>query len=319
MKKFILKLIITGFIAYSLLMSLQLIIDFYLSKDNICNNNTWYKIFEGKLQTDIVILGTSRAESHYDTEILNKITGLKTYNLGLSGTHYNLLKIRWEAYINRNIKPKIVILDIDDIALQDSEEIYDKFQYLPYYESEEYQKVSKDIDKDFYFEKFFPIYKYRGYEMSIFNQMKSLKNNSFCSKSINGYVEHDINWIEKDYLNFKKILLQDKMVQKKNQKINSIGLSVIEEIIQYCKVNKIKIYFIWSPSYYELQTYQLANKKNVNQLIKNISQKHRIDYFNFSNDSLCLQKKYFYNSAHMNKNGVAIFSRKIGELINEKL
>jgi hypothetical protein len=70
------------------------VLDFYLKKDNSCNNNTWHKIYNGKLNSEIIILGTSRAESHYDTEVIRKITGLKTYNLGLSGTHYDLLKIR---------------------------------------------------------------------------------------------------------------------------------------------------------------------------------------------------------------------------------
>ena len=300
-------------------MSIQLVLDFYLKKDNSCNNNTWHKIYEGKLATDILIIGTSRAESHYDTEVINKITGLKTFNLGLSGTHYNILKIRWKSYLNHNTKPKILILDLDDGALQNSENIYDKFQYLPYFGTPEYESVAEKIDSDYFFEKIIPIYKYRSYEMNIFNQIKSLKSRSLCPKNVNGYIEHDINWIDKDYLNFKKILDKNILPPKFDLHNYSLGLSVLSEIIKDCQINNIKVFFIWSPSYYESQTYLSENKKHINLILEGISKENNINYFNFSKDSLCFRKKYFYNSAHMNKNGVIIFSKKIGNLLNEKM
>ncbi|WP_417888092.1 DUF1574 family protein [Zunongwangia sp.] len=317
MRKFALKLIKTFLIIYVLLFGLHFMLDYYLSKENSCNNNTWYKIFKGKLDTDIAIIGTSRAQTHYNTEIINKITGLKTYNLGLSGTPYSVLKIRWESYFNRNKKPKILIIDLDASSLQNSKTLFDKFQYLPFFYSKEYQSFAKKNDADFYFEQYIPLYKYRGYEMSIFKQIKSLKNRSICSNVINGYVEHDIDWIEKDYLNFKKILQKDKSRTEYDLKIYNQGLSVLKQIIQDCKKNNIKIYFVWSPSYYESHTYQAPYKKHIDTVLTNIAINENIQYLNFSNDSLCYNRKYFYNSSHMNKRGSTKFSEKIGYLINE--
>lgn len=296
---------------------MHFILDFYLSKENSCNNNTWHKIFEGKLNTEIAIIGTSRAESHYDTEIINKITGLKTYNLGLSGTPYSVFKIRWESYFNRNKKPKILIIDLDASSLQDSKKLFDKFQYLPFFYSKEYQSFAKENDTDFYLESYIPLYKYRGYEMRIFKQIKSLKNRSICSNTINGYAEHDIDWIEKDYLNFKKILQKDNNRTEYNFEIYKQGLYVLKEIIKDCKKNNIKMYFVWSPSYYESHTYQASYKKHIDSVLQNISTNENIQYLNFSNDSLCFDRKYFYNSSHMNKRGSTIFSKEIGKLINE--
>lgn len=319
MKKFLSKLVITCLSIYLLLISIQFGIDFYLKKDNSCNNNTWYKIYAGKLNSEIIILGTSRAESHYDTEVICKITGLKAYNLGLSGAHYDLLKIRWKSYLNHNTKPKILILDLDDGALQNSENIFNKFQYLAYYDTPEYKSVAEKIDPDYFFEKIIPIYKYRGYEMNIFNQIKSQKKTSLCPNNINGYVEHDINWIEKDYLNFKRIFSKSKLTAKFDINKYGLGLSVLRGIIKDCKKNNIKIFFVCSPSYYESQTYYPENKMRINLILKAISRENSIAYFNFSNDSLCYQKKYFYNSAHMNKKGAVIFSSKIGNLINMEI
>jgi hypothetical protein len=319
MKKFILKITITGLITYSILIGVELIIDYNLQKENICNNNVWHKTFNGKLQTEIAVLGTSRAESHYDTEIISKITGLKTYNLGLSGTHYDVLKIRWKSYLNHNIKPKILILDLDDGALGNSEHIYEKFQYLPYFNTPEYDNVAETIDDDYYFEKFIPIYKYRGFEMNIINQIKSLKQASLCPKNVNGYAEHNISWIEKDYINFKKITQENKTKPNFELKNYSQGLSALNEIIDDCKINKIKVFFVWSPSFYEHQKYLPYNKKNINEILKNLAKKNNINYYNYTEDSLCKKKEYFYNSAHLNKKGVLLFSKSIGNLIKKTI
>jgi hypothetical protein len=317
MKKFILKLTVTIVITYLFLMGIQFVIDFYLKKNNSCNNNTMYKIYKGKITSDIIILGTSRAEAHYDTEVIQKITGLKTFNLGLSGTHYDILKIRWKSYLNHNTKPKVLILDLDVGALQNSKNIYGKFQYLPYYDTPEYVSIAKNIDNDYLFERIIPIYKYRSYEMDIYKQIKSQISNSSCSNNVNGYVEHNKNWIDKDYLNFKK--LANEKASKFDVNNYSLGFSVLEEIIEYCKINNIKMIFIWSPSYFESQTYLYEHKKNINLILKGISKENNIDYFNFSKDTMCFDKKYFYNSSHLNKNGATLFSKKIGNLINQDI
>lgn len=319
MKKFLLKLVFTGLATYFTLLGFQTVIDYFLSKENSMNNNLWHKIYNGKLKTDIVILGTSRAQSHYDPQIIEKITGLKTYNLGLSGTHYNILKIRWKSFINHNSNPKILILDLDNGGLQLSENIYDKFQYLPYSSNDEYKTVAEKIDDDYYYERLIPLYKYRGFEMNIFKQIKSLKDKSSCSKNFNGYVEHDIDWISKDYLSFKQKLENDNSNTNINIQAYSEGLSVLREIITDCKKHNIKIYFVWSPLYYEGQNYFRFDKDFINQKLLSFSKFHNIKYQNYLNDSLCLDRKYFYNSQHMNKKGVSIFSKKIAEMIRKDL
>lgn len=318
MKKFILKFIAAVIIVYLLLFSMQSAIDFCLKKDNICENNTWSQIYNGKIKAEMVVLGTSRAEVHYDTEAIKNLTGLDTYNLGVSGTHYDILQMRWKLYRDRNPKPKILILDLDDNSLFESEDLFNKFQYLPYLNTSEYDAVAKEIDGDYYYEKYIPLYKYRGYEMTIFQQIMSLRKTSYCPKNVKGYVESDINWIDKDYLNFKKIIEDGKLKDDFNFNKYKKGFVVLKEIIEDCKRNNIKVFFVWSPYYFEANLYRPCNKKCINNILNKIAQQNNIKYRNFSSDSICFKKENFYNYTHMNKNGVAIFSKRIGEMINDK-
>lgn len=318
MKKFILKLIVSIALMYLILLGIQAIMDYYLKKDNCCSNNTWSQVYEGKIKADVVVLGTSRAEVQYDTEIIKQTTGLKTYNIGLSGTHYNVLKIRWKAYLNHNSKPKMLVLDLDDSSMQDLSQIYNKFQYLPYFDTKEYWAVAKEIDDDYYFEKYIPVYKYRGYEMSAYKQIKSLKNPFYCPKNVNGYLVNDVKWIERDFETLKKLKEKDKAKEKFYINQYKDGFAVLNEIIKDCKQNNIKVIFVWSPSYFEAQSHFAFTKDCINGIVDKISKQNNIKYYNFSKDSICLKRENFYNSMHMNKIGVAQFSKKIGKIINEE-
>ena len=320
MKNFLIKTIKKAIIIYIILFSIQFLIDELLDTENICGNNTWYQVFNNKIDADLIILGNSRAEVHYNPQIISNITKLKTYNLGVSGTPINILKIRWDSYINRNPKPKVLVLDLDLNVLGHSNDLFGKFQYLPYLNTSEYISVAKKIDKDFYYERFIPLYKYRGYETAVLKKIKSICDSSDCNNVKDGYVENDIKWIDKDWKNFKsKMLNSNQKKIKLNPEIYDEGLKILNEIIEQCKKEKIKIYFVWSPVYYESSSYLPSNKKYLDSLLNNIAQKEDIRYFNLISDSIAYSKSNFYNQSHLNKNGATLFSNKIAELIKEDL
>ena len=311
MKKFILKLTKRFLLIYLILLTIQSIIDFYLAQDNSCNNNTWSKIYDGKLDTDIAIFGTSRAEFQYNPEIIRENTGLKTYNFGLSGTEYTALKIRWEAYIHRNKTPKIVILDLDVNSLKKTHELFNKYQYLPYFNSKEYQKFAKINDSNYYLEKLIPLYKYRGYEIKIYKQLLALHNTSYCLDGVNGYIEHDIKWIKRDYQRLKTLLEKDKKRINYDYSIFNEGLTQINSIIEDCNQKNIKLFFVWSPSYYESQLYELEYRSYIKTSLEKISNNNNIPFIDYSNDSICLNRDNFYNSSHLNKKGATLFTLKL--------
>lgn len=319
MCKFFFKILKTTAILYFILFAFQFVLDFSLDQENACKNNTWYKIFNRKLDTEIVILGNSRAEAHYDTEIISAITNKSTYNLGLSGTPINILNIRWQAYINRNKKPKILLLDLDNMVLGTTKTLFKKFQYLPYTNEKEYIKEVRQIDEDYWFEFFIPLYKYRGYEMDVFKQIKGNINLSLCNNSVNGYIKNEREWDENSWLLHKVKAKKDTLKNRNNFKAYEEGIDYLNDIVKFCKKNKIKTYFIWSPLYYETHNYRPENRKYIDSVLNDLATLNNIKYYNFSRDSITFIKDNFYDKAHLNKAGASIFSKKIAKIINKDL
>ena len=46
-------------------------------------------------------------------------------------------------------------------------------------------------------------------------------------------------------------------------------------------------------------------------IYKNISMKYNIPFLDYSSDTICLSKDYFYNAEHLNLMGTNLFSRKL--------
>ncbi|GLB52641.1 hypothetical protein NBRC110019_16810 [Neptunitalea chrysea] len=127
-------------------------IDFAIRENNVCDDNVWYEVFEGAINSEVVVFVNSRAVAHYDPCIIEDVSGFSCYNIGLSGTPLNLLKIRWDAYVNHNLPPKLLILDVDAIILGSGNKLFNKFEYLPYLNMPEYENVIGDIDSEFIYE-----------------------------------------------------------------------------------------------------------------------------------------------------------------------
>ena len=319
MRKFIYKILKTVTLVYLILFVLQFAIDTLLGQENACNNNTWHKIFNGTLESDIVILGNSRAEAHYDTEIIANITNKKTYNLGQSGTPINILNIRWQSYINRNKLPEVLILDLDYTVLGTTNTIFEKFQYLPYIYKEEYINSASKIDTDNLLERYLPLYKYRGYETEIYKNIKGLSNTELCSNSVNGYIEHDKQWDNAAWESFKTKMKKDKENNNKNFEMYAEGITHLKAIIAFCKTNNIKVYFVWSPQYYEAYSYRLEYRKYLDSVLNKLSLKNNITYLNLSKDTLSFDKNNFYDKSHLNSKGARLFSEKVAEALQSDL
>lgn len=312
MRKFIYKILIYLVVFYGLLFGLERFTDHLLDSENTCNNNTWYQVYHGNIDAEVVILGNSRAEGNYNPKVINNYSGFSTYNLGLNGTPINQLLIRWNLYINHNKFPKILVLDVNYILMGEGKEIYDKFQYLPYTNTPEYGMVAKNLDAEYLWEKYIPMYKYRGYEMDVIRRLRNSEAN--CKDWYKGYHGNEVEWIEKDYLSLKKRMVSDtSSFQPANY---SKGERALHEILAFCEQHSIKVLLAWSPDYYEFAPFRKDNKTYLNNLFTHLATTEgHVEYFNFSDDSISYSKDNFFNPVHLNSHGSSAYSKKIGVLL----
>jgi hypothetical protein len=107
------------------------------------------KIINHEINSDIIILGSSRALNNYSPQALQKGTGKTCYNLGFSGSnvifHEEILKL----VLSKSKKPELIVYNIDDAGtLFTNEGISFRFDILyPFVENNDVNSIVCEQNK----------------------------------------------------------------------------------------------------------------------------------------------------------------------------
>lgn len=315
MKLLFKKLLLFTLAVFAFFYSLQLIVDYGLRKVYDKEFAIWNKIYHGDLNSDIVYLGNSRTFVHFNPEIIQKITGLRGYNLGIDGGDVAMQKAKLDLLTEKNKLPKIMLQTADISLLAGRENIFMKHQFLPYLKEDAIYNPLRKKDKKIWADRYIPLWKYHGYRYLVIKGIKSFfnLNNYDSQKDWNGYNGKDQKW-NTDFDDYKKSLNGENIIYS-DENIQE-GLTYLDHLIAFSKNHKIKLVFVFPPQYNELSELQVQ-KDSLVDILKKLSSENSIPYWDYSQDSLCNQTKYLYNATHLNEKGANIFSGRIGNKLNE--
>ncbi len=262
----------------------------------------WDEIFGGKINSDVVIYGSSRAQFHIDPSILEDTLGLSTYNLGIRGHSYLMAKYRHDILLKHNKTPKIIICSVDFISFEKRVDLYGYKNFAPFLDDSILRKATKQYTGFDCYDYDLPLVRYIGYKKEILGSLKYLiyKKQNETDEFSKGYCPYQENWngeFDKVKATLKKI--------KAN--IDSNTLVVFENFLEEAHNKKIKIIFVYCPEYYESKDF-IENRTDLVNIFKKYADKYAIPVLDYSNDTLCNDKKYFYDAEHLNVRGATIFS-----------
>lgn len=246
-----------------------------------------------KTTADILIFGSSKANHQYYPDVIEKGLKLSYYNVGRDASsifyYYAVLKSVLQRYT-----PKVIILDITR-EFENKQVSYDRISMLlPYYEG--HPALRPIIELKSPYEKIKLISKIYPFNSLIFSIISG--NSDFNKKKledIKGYVpltrvwNHPIQPFRAPYGN----------------EIDSLKVKYYEYFIQDCIKSGVKLYIVCSPKFYTLDYVDQSK-----QIGKEIAQKYKIRFFDYSEDSLFMNNgKYFSDIHHLNNDGAKVFSK----------
>jgi hypothetical protein len=273
---------------------------FYFKQKRGAHYYTTYSIKQS--EADILIFGSSRANRHYNSSIIENHLNLTCYNNGKDGQfifyHYGILK----TILNR-FRPKIVILDFMFREFSESQTAYDRLAVLrPYYR--EHKELEEIVELMGPYEKLKLISKIYPYNSSLLiiaggNEVFSKKE----KEDIKGYLPKKGRWSRPLRIeNNPKEYITD------NNKIK-----YYESFIQDCIKSNIKLYVVCSPRYITLnnQDYSIS-------IAKIIAKKYNIPFMDYSQDQFFLNSpSLFADEGHLNNDGAKKFSEIIAKVLEE--
>lgn len=236
---------------------------------------------------DVVILGSSRANNHFDAQMFEH-NGLKTFNFGMSGGHLFEASLLLKLMVERKYEIKNVILEADlNLSSQHEAEGISAL-FLPYIHNSEIIKEHFEGHKNFVGLYYIPFYRYIKYETKI-----------GCRETFFAAIHKKTNQL--DNLGYKGLERHKNANMKNNiAKLNPLHHNkYYEEIKAICKINNINFIAVMTP--------MCENVVGIDYFDK--VKKAYPEIYNYEN--AVIEDQYFSSCGHMNDKGSKIFTAKI--------
>lgn len=257
---------------------------------------------------DVLFLGSSRVEMHYDTRLFDSMTGRNSFNLSLAGATPQTAFAALKAYLLNSEAPKELFYEIDFHFIRYWEPRIKEFNnYFPFLENktlrEEFSKIDSRMNH-FYYNPYYS-FPYTGFK----NLSTSLHGwfnipNKTDAYYYKGYLK-EVSRPHLDFLHTYKI----------SSYFNPVDRAHLDSIIQLCKKKNININLITS-TMFAGGALEVANKQTVLSNLKNIAKINAIQYYNFSSSPWCNQRELFVDHFHMNAAGASKFTRQFARFYN---
>jgi hypothetical protein len=279
----------------------------YLSESNNYGEGevkVWKDIYSGNINSELLIYGSSRAWVHISPQIIEDSLHIRSYNLGIDGHNFGLQYLRHKELLKNNEKPKFILLSLDIFSLQKNTGLYNYTQFLPFllWNRNIYQYTSS-YDGFSIFDYNVPMIRYLYNTSALIAATKSFTNVRNTPLRNKGYMGMEYTW-NLDFNNAKAQL------NKYEVKFDPSLTKLLEQFIQECSTDNIRLILLYTPEYIEGQKF-VKNREEMISKYKYFAQKYRLEFLDYSEDELSMQTQFFYNAQHLNKNGSEIFTKKL--------
>lgn len=298
------------------LYALSYMVDAGLRKSRNDYFASWNDLYSSKINADLLIMGSSRAAFHVSPKIIDSTLAINSYNLGLSAWHFDMQYARFKIYLQHNRKPKYIIQNVDVYGFSKRADVADYQQFLPYIQDTILQETIRGHKGEFdVYQRNIPLLKYRNLQNLAFEGFFTFLNypNLYDSTAnYKGYRGNDYAW-NQDFERFKK-----RFPKGAKYTFNKEVKRQFKEFLAFCQRENIKVFLVYAPEYFEVQPYY-KNKAELINLCTESTKKYNCYFLDYSKDSLCYDRQYFYNSQHLNKRGAELYSKDLGKKIKQLL
>lgn len=294
MKRFIIKIML---IAIAILTTLY-IADYIMSQNFRSRDyhpfNTWNDIIEGRLNSDMWILGSSRAWVQYNPQIMDSILNVKSYNLGCNAEMLRPELQCCDIALSYNTTPKYILLDLFFNSLTMELTPRCKYIYIPYIYKYKVRRIIRSNENISIPYLFFPIHRFtecKGGEI-LFTEPLIKPKKGFDSK--------DAIWDGADMQSI------DTIKYAKEPK----AIVLLEQFLKKCKQKGISVILIHSP-FYRDGFVKIRDHDEMLNLFRSIATKNKVPFLDYTQDPLCNDTSFYYNAMHLNAKGADLFSAKL--------
>ncbi|MES2131953.1 MAG: hypothetical protein V4506_06340 [Bacteroidota bacterium] len=302
------KIAIYAFVLILLLYSLQWFVNEGRRRNPKGVYEKYATIFLKNNSYNTLVLGSSRAEMHFDVSLFDSLTGLHSFNAGVSGGTTRMAYVILKSYLQHSKLPETVFLECDfHISHLKTDTIFNFPRYFPFLSNRVLYRGFKEIDPRFGQFKYNPFCSlpYSGiHGLSTALRGWTGKSGSDDEAYKNGFYKNPVGHYDHYY------------TASYYGSIHPENRHYLDSIIVFCKDNHCRLIFTMSPVYKDARK-EMVNREYIITQYRNIAERSHIPFFNYSTDSsICGHNTFFDDDYHMLYSGARLYTRKIASDFN---
>ena len=258
-------------------------------------------IFLKKNNYETVIIGSSRAESHFSCRMIDSVLHTDSYNIGIQGASLPFALDVFNAYLANSTFPENVIFNIDHhINTCDNDTVFMFPRYFPYLKNKTLYKALEKRDKRFSAFRYAPFYglAYMG-DNYFYSAMRGFFNKpgKYDLKYYKGYTSiMDVKWKYKPYYACDEDIMYNR----------------IDSIAALCKMHHANLFLVISPIYYKASDL-ILNRSALIEKLKAKAASDNIMLMDYSNDQISKDSTLFADPYHLKEKGAELFTEELTE------
>lgn len=302
MRKFIVKILVLCLLVLACAVGLDMMISFGLRKTDCYRYQVFNDIFKDELKCDVLIMGNSRAFSHFNPKIIDSICHVDSYNLGLGAYPINIQIAEYNCYKAHNGIPKLIIQQVDFATLSVINDIrhqYDSERFFPTVYDKKTRKELRAIGYGF-MELNCPLYRYFGYQKVIKDGLlEFLRVKHYVDRpAYKGFSPEEGDWDGTVAASMSSIM----------GAFDEEAIVAFEDYLTECKRDGVYVLLVNSPVYIST-TKKVENMDELNAYFEKTAERFGYKYLNYTeNYKLCEDTSNFCVSFHLNPEGTDVFS-----------
>ena len=250
------------------------------------NMEIWKDVMEGKASAELLICGDSRANTDCYPPVIDSITGLYSYSIGVIGHHFRIGKLRYDMYRKFNDKPLVVVQFVDNWTFsQDAK--FDPRQFLPWMWNWDFTKDAFRLAPRYFLAKAIPWFRYHGFLLS-----ESLWSIRMTLKGFHSYDDGVFTRIPEGKLRFRDNPAIEKMFRSFVSETTNEGIKLVLVLPPFCG----------SCSFKE------SSLVPTRERFSSIAREYGIPLLDYLQVPAFEDSSMFIDSVHLNKMGAKVFS-----------
>lgn len=268
----------------------------------------WNDIMQGKATSNVLIVGSSRAQNHFSPEVIGGALSQSCYDLGIPAYGLDMQIARYDLYREHNGKPKLVVMSVDDYSFTRRADLFDNNQFLPYIWNPDVWAAIQPYHYYHSFERWVPLLRYRGRGQVILSGWGELLGVSHSVGPLKrGFAPYPGNWVG----GFQQWLAEHP-TGRATLPLQQDLVKRLDQFMAQCQQERIPVVLVYSPEYYEVQQ-RLDNRPRVLGTYQQLADKYGVPFLNYSDSPISHNIANFHDWAHLNAVGSKIFSQQFAQ------